>query len=164
MFGSALLVQSRGFRFKSRLGRRTNIRWGMMRGLLNDLVEYERVLTTEARAKELVRMSDRVITYGKRGTLRARSWARRFLTKDHTIAKVFTSMRPCMLSTELCTRKCVHRRTPRKGFCHFQWIGAASGALPVMMTALGSPLTLFISTRLHKCSQDSPHIFLAELC
>jgi len=35
-------------------------------------------------------MSDRVITYGKRGTLRARSWARRFLTKDHTIAKVFT--------------------------------------------------------------------------
>lgn len=60
----------------------------VMRNLVTDLIVYGKVETTEARAKELRRHADKMITKGKKGTLAARRKAEEFLrpvtTKDGT--------------------------------------------------------------------------------
>ena len=59
-----------------------------MRNLITDLIIYGKVETTEARAKELRRHADKLITKGKKGTLAARRKAEEILrpvsTKDGT--------------------------------------------------------------------------------
>ncbi|MFH1141448.1 MAG: L17 family ribosomal protein, partial [Chloroflexota bacterium] len=51
------------------LGRPTDQRLALYRGLVRDLLLHERIQTTVAKAKEMRGMVDRVITYGKKGTL-----------------------------------------------------------------------------------------------
>jgi len=48
-----------------KLGRPTEHRMLMLRNLVTDLMEHEKVVTTIARAKELKRLADKVITKGK---------------------------------------------------------------------------------------------------
>ena len=48
-----------------KLGRPTEHRILMLRNLVTDLMEHGKVVTTVARAKELRRLADRVITKGK---------------------------------------------------------------------------------------------------
>ncbi len=39
----------------------------MMRNMVTSLIEHEKITTTDARAKELRKIADRLITLGKRG-------------------------------------------------------------------------------------------------
>lgn len=55
-----------------KLGRRPDHRTAMLRNLALSLITEERVETTVARAKELRRVADRLITYAKRGDLHGR--------------------------------------------------------------------------------------------
>ena len=55
-----------------KLGRDSAHRWAMMRTMVTQLIEHERIQTTVARAKELRRVADRVVTFAKKGTLTAR--------------------------------------------------------------------------------------------
>lgn len=58
---------------RSRLGRTTSAqRKALIRDLTTALIVHEQIETTEARAKELKRVADRMITLGKKGTLAAR--------------------------------------------------------------------------------------------
>jgi large subunit ribosomal protein L17 len=52
-------------------------------------VEHERIETTEAKAKELRGITDRLITLGKEGTLHARRGALRILRTKQTVSKLF---------------------------------------------------------------------------
>ena len=54
------------------LGRDTAHRTAMFRNLVTDLLRYERITTTEAKAKEIRPRVERVITLAKRGDLAAR--------------------------------------------------------------------------------------------
>lgn len=52
-----------------RLGRGKGERIALVRNLARSLIEHREITTTEAKAKEVRRMAERVITLGKRGDL-----------------------------------------------------------------------------------------------
>ena len=55
-----------------KLGRTPAHRRALLRNLVTELLQREAVRTTDAKAKELKRWGDRLITLGKTGTLHAR--------------------------------------------------------------------------------------------
>jgi large subunit ribosomal protein L17 len=61
----------------------------MYRNLVTSLLLHERVETTDAKAKEVRRLADRMITLGKRGDLHARRRALRVIREREVAAKVF---------------------------------------------------------------------------
>ncbi|MEI3614545.1 50S ribosomal protein L17 [Pseudogracilibacillus sp. SO30301A] len=67
-----------------KLGRTTDTRLALLRNLTADVIIYERVETTEAKAKELKKTVDKMITLGKRGDLHARRQAASFLYNKKT--------------------------------------------------------------------------------
>ncbi len=76
-----------------KLGRETRIRRSILAGLTKDVIMHESVVTTEARAKEVRKFVDKMITYGKRGTLVSRRKALAFLHNDSdVINKVFNEL------------------------------------------------------------------------
>lgn len=71
------------------LGRDTAHRTALYRNLVTDLLRYERITTTEAKAKEIRPMAERIITLGKRGDLHARRQALRVVYDEYVVRKVF---------------------------------------------------------------------------
>ncbi len=71
------------------LGRNTKHRLALFRNLATSLLEHERIETTEAKAKELRGITDRLITLGKEGTLHARRGALRVLRTNQVVSKLF---------------------------------------------------------------------------
>ncbi|MBS2967360.1 50S ribosomal protein L17 [Metabacillus sp. KIGAM252] len=65
-----------------KLGRTSSQRKAMLRDLATDLIINERIETTEARAKELRSVVDKMITLGKRGDLHARRQAASFVRNE----------------------------------------------------------------------------------
>ena len=78
-----------------KLGRETRIRRSILAGLTKDVIMHESVVTTEARAKEVRKFVEKMITYGKRGTLVSRRKALAFLHNDKdVVSKVFNELVP----------------------------------------------------------------------
>jgi len=75
-----------------KFGRETGHRSGMLRNLALSVLRYERVKTTEAKAKEVRRHVDRLIGLGKDGSLAARRRARAFLPEPAIVEKLFTDL------------------------------------------------------------------------
>ncbi|AOH52891.1 MULTISPECIES: 50S ribosomal protein L17 [Bacillaceae] len=65
-----------------KLGRTSAQRKALLRDLATDLIIHERIETTEARAKELRSVVDKMITLGKRGDLHARRQAAAFIRNE----------------------------------------------------------------------------------
>ncbi len=72
-----------------KLSRPTGHRLMMLRNLVTDLLRYEKVETTAARARAARRLAEKMITLGKEGTLAARRQAVGFLTDERVVQKVF---------------------------------------------------------------------------
>jgi len=68
----------------------------LYRNLVTDLLRYEKITTTEAKAKEIRPMAERIITLGRRGDLHARRQALRFLYDPKVVKKVFDDIGPRM--------------------------------------------------------------------
>ena len=64
----------------------------MFKNLSRALVQYEMIQTTDAKAKELRRHADKLITLGKKGTLHARRQALSILGDRELVAKVFDDL------------------------------------------------------------------------
>ena len=75
-----------------KFGRRTGARRGMLRNLTLSVLRYERVKTTEAKAKEIRRFVDKMINLGKDGSLGARRSALAWLPEPVIVEKVFTDL------------------------------------------------------------------------
>ena len=76
-----------------KLGRETRIRRSILAGLTKDVIMNGHVVTTEARAKEVRKFVDKMVTYGKDGTLVARRNALAFLHNDkEVVSKVFNEL------------------------------------------------------------------------
>ncbi len=75
-----------------KFGRRTGHRRGMLRNLSLAVLRYERVRTTEAKAKEVRSLVDRMINLGKDGSLAARRRAVAWLPEPVIVDKVFTDL------------------------------------------------------------------------
>lgn len=78
-----------------KLGRETRHRRSMLATLTKQLIMNEKIVTTETRAKELRKSFDKMITYGKKGTLVSRRKALAFLHNDNEcVKKVFDVLAP----------------------------------------------------------------------
>jgi large subunit ribosomal protein L17 len=75
-----------------KLGRTSSHRLAMFRNMVTSLLEHERIYTTDARAKELRRWADWMITLGKRGDLHARRQALRVIRDKSVVHKLFTDL------------------------------------------------------------------------
>ena len=76
-----------------RLNREKSIRRSILAGLTKDVILNESVVTTEARAKEVRKFVDKMITYGKKGTLVCRRKALAFLNNDTVVVeKLFNEL------------------------------------------------------------------------
>ena len=78
-----------------KLGRESRIRRSILAGITKDVIMNEGVVTTEARAKEVRKFVDKMITYGKDGSLVSRRKALAFLQNDKVaVNKVFNELAP----------------------------------------------------------------------
>lgn len=78
-----------------KLGRDNKHRRSMLANLTKDVIKNERIETTETRAKEIRGLVDKMITYGKDGSLVARRKALAFLQNDNDVVKkVFNELAP----------------------------------------------------------------------
>jgi large subunit ribosomal protein L17 len=77
-----------------RLGRSSGHRRALYRNLVTDLLGYEKITTTEAKAKEVRGLADKMITLGKKGGLHARRQALAFVLDEKTVEKVFSDIAP----------------------------------------------------------------------
>jgi large subunit ribosomal protein L17 len=75
-----------------KLGRPTDHRLALFRNLVTDLLRYEKIITTEAKAKEVRGLAEKVITLGKRGDLHARRQALRFVYDKKMVEKTFDEL------------------------------------------------------------------------
>ncbi len=71
------------------LGRDSAHRKAMFRNMVTSLLEKERIETTDAKAKALRQLADKMITLGKRGDLHARRRALRVIRSKDVAAKLF---------------------------------------------------------------------------
>jgi large subunit ribosomal protein L17 len=74
---------------RGKLRRPTGHRLALLRNMVTSLLEREQVETTDAKAKELRRIADRMITLGKRGDLHARRQALAVIRSEDVARKVF---------------------------------------------------------------------------
>jgi large subunit ribosomal protein L17 len=77
-----------------RLGRSSSHRQALYRNLVTDLLRYEKIVTTEAKASEIRGMAEKMITLGKKSGLHAYRQALSFITDTKVTAKVFAELGP----------------------------------------------------------------------
>ncbi len=78
-----------------KLGRDNKHRRSMLANQTKDVIMNERITTTETRAKEVRKFVDKMITYGKNGSLVSRRKALAFLQNDtEAVKKVFDELAP----------------------------------------------------------------------
>ena len=77
-----------------KLGRTTEHRNAMLRGMVTLLLEKGSIETTLSRAKELRCVADKMITLGKKNTLASRRAALAYITKEDVVKKLFDEIAP----------------------------------------------------------------------
>lgn len=77
-----------------KLGRPTDQRRAMLRGLVTSFLETGRIETTVTRAKETRSMAEKMITLGKQNTLHSRRMALAYITKEDVVTKLFEEIAP----------------------------------------------------------------------
>ncbi len=73
-----------------KLGRTPSHRKALFRNMVTSLLQHERIVTTEVKAKEAGRLAEKMITLGKRGDLHARRQAVSFIRSNEVVKRVFT--------------------------------------------------------------------------
>ena len=72
-----------------KLNRTTSHRQAMFRNMVTSLLKYDRIKTTDAKAKELRRWADHIVTLAKRGDLHARRMAMSIVREKDVVHKIF---------------------------------------------------------------------------
>jgi len=75
-------------------GRPANQRKALLRGLVASLLEHERIETTVAKAKEVRKIAEKVITLGIKGDLAAKRLALSYVPNRTVVAKLFKEIAP----------------------------------------------------------------------
>jgi len=66
----------------------------MFRNMVTSFLEHEKITTTDAKAKELRSIAERMITLGKRGDLHATRQAAAYIRDKKVVTKLFTTIAP----------------------------------------------------------------------
>jgi large subunit ribosomal protein L17 len=77
-----------------KLNRNASHRKALFRNLVLSLVRHGRIVTTDAKAKELRRFADKMVTLGKQGDLAARRMAFAFMQSRDAVKKLFDEIAP----------------------------------------------------------------------
>ncbi len=77
-----------------KLNRSTGHRWALYRNQVTALLAHERIVTTEAKAKEVRSLGEKMITLGKDGSLASRREALSFVTDKRVVDKLFAEIAP----------------------------------------------------------------------
>jgi large subunit ribosomal protein L17 len=77
-----------------KLGRSSAHRKALFRNLVTDLLNYEKITSTEAKAKEIRSLAEKMITLGKEGGLNSRRQALSFILDKKIADKVFNELAP----------------------------------------------------------------------
>lgn len=77
-----------------KLGRNTGHRGAMLRNIVTSLFRHERIKTTEARAKELNAIAEKMITLAKKGDLASRRLTLAYLMDEDVVTKLFNTIAP----------------------------------------------------------------------
>jgi large subunit ribosomal protein L17 len=75
-----------------KLGRTSSHREAMLRNMVTSFLKYEKISTTDAKAKELRKVAEKMITLGKRGDLHARRQALSFVRDREVVGKLFDEL------------------------------------------------------------------------
>ncbi|MBI4688425.1 MAG: 50S ribosomal protein L17 [Nitrospirae bacterium] len=97
-------LANRGF------GRNTNQRKALLRGLVTSLFEHLKIETTVAKAKEVRKVAEKIITLGKRGDLHARRLAVREIPNKNIITKLFNEIAPKLTNRNSGYLRIIHSR------------------------------------------------------
>jgi large subunit ribosomal protein L17 len=76
------------------LGRDSEHRWAMLRNMVTSLIKHERIMTTTARAKELRRVAEKLVTKAKKNTLHNRRNAAKVVRESPALVKLFEVLGP----------------------------------------------------------------------
>ena len=98
------------------LSRNAAHRRALMRNMVTSLIMEGRIVTTDAKAKELRRHADRMITLGKEQSLSARRRARSFVQTDEALKKLFDEVAPRFTSRNGGYTRII-KLGPRRGDC-----------------------------------------------
>ena len=79
---------------RGKLGRTSGHRKALFRSLITSLMLHDRIQTTEAKAKNMKGLADKVITLGKRGDLHARRQVAAVLLDPVAVQRVFDAVAP----------------------------------------------------------------------
>ena len=77
-----------------RLGRTTSHHIAMFRNMVTSLLNHERIVTTDAKAKEIRSVAEKMITLGKRGDLHAQRQAAAYIRERSVVTKLFSTIAP----------------------------------------------------------------------
>ena len=77
-----------------KLGRKTDVRIAMLKNLVTALLDNGKIVTTEARAKEVRSIAEKMITLGKKNTLHTRRQALSFIESEDVVKKLFDTIAP----------------------------------------------------------------------
>ncbi len=77
-----------------KLGMNMSQRKALLRNIVTSLLKHGRIETTEARAKELNALAEKMITLGKKGDLAARRQAMEFLLDETVVKELFDNIAP----------------------------------------------------------------------
>ncbi|HBX44251.1 MAG TPA: 50S ribosomal protein L17 [Deltaproteobacteria bacterium] len=94
-----------------KLGRTPGHRKALLRNMMNALVRSERIETTIAKAKEVRRLADKLITLGKKDTTHARRRAFSLLSDKKNTQKIFAT-----LASRFAGREGGYTRIVRTGY------------------------------------------------
>jgi len=75
-----------------KLGCDSSHRKAMLRNMVTSLILHERINTTEAKAKELRSVAEKLVTLGKRGDLHARRQAAAYVANKEAVIKLFSDL------------------------------------------------------------------------
>jgi len=76
------------------LSRLSSHRWALYRNLVTDLLSKGKIVTTEAKAREIRGLAEKMVTLGKDGTLAARRRALAFSSDKKVVDKLFGEIGP----------------------------------------------------------------------
>lgn len=93
-----------------KLSRSSSHRDAMLRNMVTSLLDQERIVTTVSKAKEARRVTEQMITLGKRGDLHARRQAMAYIRSKSVVAKLFDQ-----LSSQYADRQGGYTRIIRTG-------------------------------------------------
>jgi len=77
-----------------KLGRPIGHRLALYRNLVADLFRHGKIVTTEAKAREIRGLAEKMITLGKENTLASRRRALAFITDKNVVDKIFAELGP----------------------------------------------------------------------